>query len=394
MPDSHDLGGPEAVPAQPVTVTHVGARRYRGLEARARGASARAGEETALLFDTDDPGGQVSVTGVSRTIERRTGPATPRPTSGGNVERGTLLQIGRTPTSRRPILLAVAGAVLVAVALVKPWAWLSPATAAGAGPSASPSPVEVALAPPGTSPGPSPIPASGGDAGSAASRGGWPPPSGSDPRFLPGFAPGNDGDGDGGSVPSLEGPAASLSPISLERGPRTAAAISATPDPVTCLLTSGWRIIVDQANPAAMPGPGTSRTWVPTSLAQAAGPTDRSILFAHVDATAASAVGVCAGPGAVGGRSVTIWRLVSSNPSLGGATRAVVVTQMRVPAEADGVLFAPVSGAGTCTPPVSEYGCPPLDAWPAGRYVLQVTDVQTGLTEGWLGLELARPTIP
>ncbi len=338
MPEPEHPRVPGAVPAQHVTVTHVGMRRFRGLEAGAR--HDRAG---------GDP--------LSEAIDPSESP--PARLRAGETRR----HAGRTGGSRQPLLLTTAAALLVALAIAKPWAWRTAGSPAVGGAAAT-SPVASAAASPAAA-----YPSAGD--GAIAWR-----PSG---NGITGFV---------GMGAPWDGSA----------GQRSGGAdwwrmtLGGTADPLSCMTPAGWRLVVDEIDvgPTASSPRVPSRSWLPALPKRATGPSDPRVPFVQVASRRVTAMGVCATAPALGGREVTIWRLVAANPVAGPSPRAAVVARLPVPADADGVISLPVLGGSACGSSPLTDGCLHLPAWPAGRYVLQISNSGTGATEGWMGLDVVR----
>ena len=128
--------GPDAVPAQPVAVTHVGARQFRGFEPREARLPGGADHDVVDAFEpvcsvVGHPSGDPALTDLASSLA-----ASDREASNDLGPRVARLHVGRTPTSRRPLAIAIVTSVLVLAAIVKPWSWLS-TSAAGAPPAAS-----------------------------------------------------------------------------------------------------------------------------------------------------------------------------------------------------------------------------------------------------------------
>ena len=339
MPEPEHPRVPEAVPAQPVTVTRVGMRRFRGLEAVGGHGRTVAGGRPEPL-DPPEP--------------------TPAPPPAGETRQ----HAGRTGSSRQPVLLVAAAALLVTLAIAKPWAWntrgSTPVTGAAAtSPAASP-----AASPAGAHP-------LAGDGVVA-----WRPAGGGITGFVGMGAPWN------GSADQSSGGA-----------DWWRMTLGGTADPLSCMTPAGWRLVVDEldaAGPTSSAPRVSSRSWLPTLPERATGPSDPSVPFVQVASTAVTAMGVCDAAPALRGRDVTIWRLVAANPVAGPSPRAIVVARLPVPADADGVISLPVLGDRECGSTPLTNGCLYLPAWPAGRYVLQISNTGTGATEGWMGLEVVR----
>ena len=272
--------------------------------------------------------------------------------------------VGRTGGSRQPVLLAAAAALLVALAIAKPWAWSTRGSASVAGAAAASPAVSAAASPAGAN-------ASAGDGVIA-----WRPGAG-----------------------GITGSVGMGAPWDGSRGRSGGGAdwwrmtLGATADPLSCMTPAGWRLVVDELDavgPTASSHRVSSRSWLPVLPERATGPSDPTVPFVQVASREVTAMGVCAAASALRGRDVTIWRLVSSTPVAGTSPRAMVVARLPVPADADGVISLPVLGDSECGSSPLADGCLYLPAWPAGRYVLQIGDAGTGATEGWMGLEVVR----
>jgi hypothetical protein len=327
---------PVAIPAKLVTGTRVGMRRFRGLEGVAVHDRTTGGPPREPLD-----------------------PLEPVP---DRIRAGETRQhAGRTGSSRQPALLAAAAALLVALAIAKPWTGRVHGSTAAAGT-------------PATSPAASPARAypSAGDGAIA-----WRPAGGGITGSVGIGAPwdGAAGQWSGGA----------------HWGPMT---LGGTADPLSCMTPAGWRLVVDELDDPGSTAPSprvSSRSWLPAVPVPAASPSDPGVPFVQVASREITALGVCAAKPALRGRAVTIWRLVPSNPAAGPSPRAIIVARLPVPADADGVISLPVLGGDGCrSNPVAD-GCLHLPAWPPGRYVLQIGNTGTGATEGWMGLEVVRP---
>jgi hypothetical protein len=344
---------PGAVPAQLVTVTRVGMRRFRGLEA--------VGGHDGDRGNAPGPRGLRDAVGSRGRAGRDVFPELldpPEPTPARLRPAETPRHLGRTGSTRRPVLLAAAGALLVAVAIAKPWAWSpgGPPAVAGA---------------PATSPAsPAAYPSAGDGAIARRSAGGG----------ITGFV---------GMGAPWDGPSGQWSGGADWRR----MSLGGTADPLSCMMPAGWRLVVDEMDaggPTASSPRVPSRSWLPALPKPAAGPSDSRVPFVRVASRGVTAMGVCAASHALAGREVTVWRLVAANPVAGPSPRAVVVARLPVPDRAEGVISLPVLGDGECGSSPLTDGCVYLPAWPAGRYVLQIGNPGTGTTEGWMGLEVVR----
>ncbi len=121
MPDPADLHGPDAVAAQPVTVTRLGARRFRGFERREQAARGHPDDAAidpleAWAAPTESPlaGGGLADLVSSLAASAAAGSDDRRPLA-------ARLHVGRTSTSRQPLVVTIVAAVLILVAIVKPW---------------------------------------------------------------------------------------------------------------------------------------------------------------------------------------------------------------------------------------------------------------------------------
>jgi hypothetical protein len=151
----------------------------------------------------------------------------------------------------------------------------------------------------------------------------------------------------------------------------------------TCGSPSGWRAATIQQW-AGRAGP--IRSWIAIEPVAATGPLDPGIPFAPVATDAVTAIGFCS-PLADSARPpvsarATLWALA------GGGAR-LVDPPLVEPAQpsALGGLWQP--------PPELAVTLDGFDAWPAGRYVLEIRSPD-GPFDRWLGIEIedlrARPT--
>ena len=155
---------------------------------------------------------------------------------------------------------------------------------------------------------------------------------------------------------------------------------SAGPGEVVC-TPSDWRVVtIDRL------GAWTSRSWQPAQPVRATGPLDRTIPFVRLDGRGVLGIGACAAAASGSGSGqaatlVAVWRLDA------GPNRASLVNVAPLaPASAGSV--ASVALARLVRPAPSAAG----NEWPAGRYVVAISDdpVDPVASIRWLGLDLGR----
>ena len=184
------------------------------------------------------------------------------------------------------------------------------------------------------------------------------------------------GPGPVGTLPPGIAPAGAWACCSTS-GPTAPLVVGGMP---VCYAPDGWEVVADVPEARFR-----SRTWIPVTTTAATGPADPRIRYARLVAGRVTALGFCApSDTAPSGRlNATLWASGTSGPSTsadrsagtGGPGYRPVATLGGAAAEL-GAIVSPAAGS---------------PGWPPGRYVL---DVRTGPpADGalWFGLEVAAP---